>query len=395
MQIIHIALPILALLVLPACGPKKKSKAKSPMGVQFFVHGDPKQMIAGSTADQTSVLTRENIGSFNNFHLSTAYAFVEKEELVNPTGWDQVEDQNSTDSKEDEGQAQDVFAFTSYSFEEQGSNRIAFLPNAGKGQSFGFDVDASGRLNLTDVDGFPLSPIHYSLKNDGKAFSVLASYVDPMYGKGLYEIVFSDSSVMRLTQLAAKDYAFLFDNVKLKWDEEISVDLCGNYTELQKQSVQKSVEAWFVDPLKLGTDSFKPVVLGFKKDYKPFSDLNEHCVHLVSKFKLENSTNFYTAGVTLPTFNLAAKTQIDSDVFIFMDHVAREMNGKESKTTTHEMGHFFGLGHEFKEDEKGGPLYPSIMGYSQASSTVSKRDFEAIQALYGENLGLALDSTLQ
>ncbi|RZA15099.1 MAG: hypothetical protein EOP10_26930, partial [Proteobacteria bacterium] len=89
-------------------------------------------------------------------------------------------------------------------------------------------------------------------------------------------------------------------------------------------------------------------------------------------------------------YNLASKEKIDSDIFLFTDQrqVAAELlSGEKGLTLTHELGHFFGLGHEFKQNEAGEPLHPSIMGYSKKALIVTSWDFEAIRDLYGESFG--------
>ena len=71
-----------------------------------------------------------------------------------------------------------------------------------------------------------------------------------------------------------------------------------------------------------------------------------------------------------------------------MDHKQADFTGNNESTTTHEIGHFLGLGHEFSEDEEGEAKYLSIMGYSKGVDYVTERDFEAVRGIYDGPLSL-------
>jgi hypothetical protein len=81
-----------------------------------------------------------------------------------------------------------------------------------------------------------------------------------------------------------------------------------------------------------------------------------------------------------PISGSSAFSSTISQIFIFQDALNR-FREPNLVTTTHERGHFWGLGHEFSRDARGRTLHPSIMGYEGISS-ITSWDTVAILALY-------------
>lgn len=355
---------------------------KSPI-VQYFIHGNPLSLVE-NTETTPSFLTPENMATYDDFHFSGGSSFIEREPVAPPKTYEQVEKDNATDTG---GAVDGDFELTKYSFTKESATRFVYGPtNGAKGYKLGFEL-REGLLVMVDFDGYPVTSKHYSLKTDGKAFSILVAYEDPGIGKLLTAFYFNASDVSNPIEIASKDFAFLFDTVKVFWNEPIDLQACGNISELNAQSIKASVDAWFAD--ESPTSPTRPVTFSTRATHAPFSDLNQHCIFLIKDFKLENSTDFYTAGVTLPVINLATKRIVDADVMLFMDHtqVSRSLDkGEKSGVLMHELGHFWGLGHEFKSDAKGAALHPSIMGYSKGTSLITSWDYEAIRDLYGKSL---------
>lgn len=363
-----------------------KGKRHKASVVQYFIHGDPLSLVQNSETSP-SFLTVANMNSYNDFHFSGGSSFIEREPVAPPTTFEQVEKDNATDTT---GSVADEFELAKYSFSKVNEKRYIYGPISGdKNPKIGFEL-RDGLLVVTDFDGYPVTAQHYSRKNDGKAFSLLVSYTDPTIGKLLTAFYFNTSDVSNPLEEASKDFAFLFDTVKVYWDEPIELQACGNLSTSQAQSVKASVDSWFADASPTGTT--RPVRYSTRATYAPFSDLNQHCIFLIKDFKLENSNDFYTAGVTLPVINLASKRIVDADVMLFVDHVqvaSQLTKGAKSGVLMHELGHFWGLGHEFKTDAKGAAIHPSIMGYSKGTSIITDWDYEAIRDLYGKSLSLA------
>ncbi|MBC7661067.1 MAG: hypothetical protein H7249_15320 [Chitinophagaceae bacterium] len=375
-----LVLSLTALSFTEGCAGKRKGASTTTI----FVHGDPFTLFA-KTETSPSFLTPNNIANFKDFHFSNAVVFVEQEPQAAPTTYAQVEKDNATDTSKS---TNSEFDLLKYEFVQIDATRFVYRPVGGaKGYVLGFALQ-NGFLVMTDYDGYPVTAQHYSLKADGKSFSILVSQTIDFYGKVVSAFEFASSEKVNPITNASKDFAFLFDTAKLTWSEPINVQACGTFDETTQNSIDASVKAWFADTSP--TAATRPVTYTKRTSYAPFSDLNQHCIYLISTFKLENSVDFFTAGVTLPVINFASKEIVDSDVMIFTSHpqIALQFaKGAQSAVLLHEMGHFYGLGHEFKKDAAGKALHPSIMGYSTGTNAITAWDFDAIRDLYTDSLG--------
>lgn len=372
----------IALTAASCGGGSKKKRAEQ----EFFVHGNPLDLIANTTRSP-SFLTPDNLKTYDGFHLSSSVGFIEVEPLQKASGWEEVEKSNSTEATETE--VNNELALVPYTFRQESAARWVYAPAVASDQAkLGFSL-VDGKLIITDIDGYAVQSEHYSLKNDGRSFSVLFSTRDNHSGRILLAFYFAASDVVNPILKGSQDYQFLIGNAKIPVEGELSLDTCGTADPAIDATVVASLGAWFEDPSPSATR--KTVSHQVRLNAPPFSDLNTQCVLAISNFKLENMREFYVGGATIPIYNRASKTVIDSDIMMFMDQprIASSMrSGQKSETLTHEIGHFFGLGHEFRVTSDGkAPLHESIMGYSRGTSVVTAWDFEAIRDLYGSSLG--------
>ncbi len=379
---------IACLLFVPACG-AKKSKKRDTSGptqkVEYFVHGNPLTLIQGSTQNKTSFLKVAELDRYKNFTVSGFTMFVEKSEKDPPSNWDDVENKNSTESEE--AVIRKAFELSDYQFNQISSNRWSYQSSESITEKLEF-TESNGILSLTRFDGFPVEVQHYSLKKDGTAFSLLFTTTTQSQGRVLINLSFASNADIQPLEFAAEGYSFLFGNAVVPWKEPLQLQACGQFTPQEKASIQGSMDAWYKDAQRDNFASGEPVSFSFTESYAPFSDLNQQCIHLVYNFKAESSDDFYIAGLAASSVNTASKALIDSDIFLFLDHfpVRAQLTVSESKTLIHEIGHYLGLGHEFRKDESNLALHPSIMGYSKGTTNVSSWDFEAIRKLYGAPL---------
>jgi hypothetical protein len=381
---------VLSLLALPACG-AKKSKKRDVSGpatkVEYFVHGNPLTLIQGSVQNKQSPLKVADVDLYANFTLSGYTGFVEKSLKDPPKNWDDVEEDNSTESEEDQIRA--AFKLSDYKFVKRGVN-WSYESSDPEAEKLGF-VEKDGVLELKTFDNYPVQIQHYSLKKDGSAFSVLFTLPTSNQGNALLTLSFASNVNEEPLVFAPEGYSFLHGSAKVAWKEPMKLQACGTFTNYEKASIEESVKAWFKDQTLSNSVAPAPLAFSFATSYAPFSDLNQQCIHLVRNFKAESSDDFYIAGLAASSVNTATKALIDSDIFLFLDHapVRRELTFNESKTLVHEIGHYLGLGHEFRKDDNDQALHLSIMGYSQGTSTISAWDFEAIRSLYGAPLRAA------
>jgi hypothetical protein len=381
---------VLSLLALPACG-AKKSKKRDVSGpatkVEYFVHGNPLILIQGSVQNKQSFLKAADVDRYANFTLSGYTGFVEKSLKDPPKTWDDVEDDNSTESEED--QIRDAFKLSDYKFVKQTDSSWSYESSDPEGEKLGF-VEKDGVLELKTFNGYAVQVQHYSLKKDGSAFSVLFTLPTSNQGNALLTLSFASNANEEPLVFAPEGYSFLHGSAKVAWKEPMKLEACGTFTANEKASIELSVQSWFKDQT-VAVVPGPPVAFSFATSFAPFSDLNQQCIHLVRNFKAESSDDFYIAGLAASSVNTASKALIDSDIFLFLDHapVRQQLTFAESETLVHEIGHYLGLGHEFRKDEKDQALHPSIMGYSQGTSSISAWDFEAIRSLYGAPLRAA------
>jgi hypothetical protein len=382
---------VLSLLALPACG-AKKSKKRDVSGpatkVEYFVHGNPLILIQGSVQNKQSFLKVEDVDRYANFTLSGYTGFVEKSLKDPPKNWDDIEEDNSTESEED--LIREAFKLSDYKFVKRGATIWSYESSDPDAEKLGF-VEKDGVLQLKTFNNYPVQIQHYSLKKDGSAFSVLFTLPTSNQGNALLTLSFASNAKEEPLVFASEGYSFLHGSAKVAWKEPMKLEACGTFTESEKTSIELSVQSWFKDPTLSDSVAPAPLAFSFATSFAPFSDLNQQCIHLVRNFKAESSDDFYVAGLAASSVNTASKSFIDSDIFLFLDHapVRQQLIFGESETLVHEIGHYLGLGHEFRKDEQDEALHPSIMGYSQGTSSISAWDFEAIRSLYGAPLRAA------
>lgn len=367
------------LLTLTACGGKKNSKT----GVEgstslstIFVKGDPKELIKGSTLDKNSFISERNVTEYDNYSLSNVWQFTEKESIIEKEDTGNPEDGNEA-TEED----QTAYVVPIYTFQKSGNDYIYSNPKSNL--AFGFTVN-NGKLELKTLDTgrgvYDLSILHYSLKKSKDSFSLLVELQeqDPTEGRILLSFVFVKKSEQISILKVDDHYKYIMGSgVALGWSqkETLQIDVCGNQYQSTADAFNGGIQMW-----KNALKNKMTIKTNYLSVYPPFSDLNSHCIYTVKDYSTESRPQYANPASTTTTYDTFKAEIIDADIFVWVKEV--EKDGAISKqgsyltdVTAHELGHFFGLDHQFDE------TYKSIMSYDNVPY-ITGYDEEAVSYLY-------------
>lgn len=365
---------LLLLQTLVGCGKKSEKKPHSKVQVQtYFVLGDPETIIAGSTKDATSFITTENLQALNDFALTSVMAFTEKEELIKDEAVNPGNIEAGNEATEGNALEEEHPTFTVAPVDG------GFLYGAPKAQLQLFFTVAKGKLDLSKVylgkTSYPAKVIHYSVKADGNAFSILFS-VNDRDGKNLVALTFVRKAE-RVVATADKRFRYLAGpGVKVAWpqDQDLKVYICGDIPEAIAMKYYAGTLLW-EESLKgrLG------VKVGWAKKFPPFSDLNSQCIYTVDNYRTEQSEESSNPAITVPNMDPFRSQFVDSDIIVWRQEIKKMGVDLEEANLLwyvgHEFGHLLGLDHQFEDGIK------SIMSYDGVSE-ITDYDKEAIGGLY-------------
>jgi hypothetical protein len=370
----------LSLAFTSACGRSSKKGKNTAVPDRYFVLGDPMVMLEGTLADKDSFFTTATLEDFSDYVLAGFTVFAPKVDLTTVDRVDsqeELEQQNSTDGGSLDSE------LSLYRFQREGS-RLLY-----KAQGSGVEdypvlefVEVNGRWDISTLAGDPVVAEHYSLSDDKRVFSLLISASDEL-GNYLAGMTFTrfDGDQKPLPQLDNSYQYIGGKGIAIPWEGPVKVSICGDLSAADQATFERSITDWssaLGDAV--GTMGGLSYEVEFVKNGKPWSDVNQHCINLVKSYRLETQENTAVFGVTMPVVDFQNFRIVDSQIFIFHDALRRFQEGY-LLTALHEMGHFWGLGHEFSRDIRGETLHPSIMGYEGVSS-ITEWDKAAILALY-------------
>ncbi len=237
--------------------------------------------------------------------------------------------------------------------------------------------------------------LHYSVKNDQSAISLLVRFGSPENNPSLisYEFVKVKGTGFLQAQLNTI-YKYLYGpGVKVAWDQhkDLNVTVCDQNTSfLYSRHAHEAALVWRQEVLegRLNYNVSEDVEI-----CPPFSDLNTQSIIHVKDWIVVYK-EMATAAFATMTVNYTTSEFVDGDIMFLESEWEESLPDNLSlsdstvysnsyilerykRTITHEMGHFFGLHHQFDDST------PSIMGYSGVRE-LTEYDREAIQALYPE-----------
>lgn len=368
------------LLSATACGRSSGKGRNTAVPDRYFVLGDPLVMLEGTVGDKQSFLSSSSLADFNDYTLAGFTVFAPKVDTttIDPIdSQEELEDQNSTEDSQLDSE------LSLYAFQQDGSKRLY----KAEGDAF-VDypvlefVEIDGRWDLTAVSGDAVVAEHYSLSADKRIFSILISDSDEL-GNYLVALTFTriDGDQKPMPQLDNSYQYIGGKGLAIGWDKPIKISICGDLSTEDQTTFSRSITDWsLATGDTAGTLGGLSYEVEFIKNSKPWNDVNQHCINLVKSYRLETQIDTAVFGVTIPVVDFQNFTIVDSQIFIFQDALNR-FRESYLVTAVHEMGHFWGLGHEFSRDARGRILHPSIMGYEGVSS-ITDWDAAAILALY-------------
>lgn len=410
-----------------ACGDRKKSpKQVTDSKKVYFIHGDPMSLIAEANRLQEA-FPLTILSGLEDAHLSLAHAFLAKSEEKSGEFAQEVKKNAGSLTRWASQFLKPQTPFDSF-YQLEESNETKFDPSVNQLRSYRFRLSrekvkrkaSSGNLYLYEpetkkegdvafsfeltkgglrlVDALIVSknsnyltavvePIHHSQKNDGTAMSLLFKEVS---SGNLFHFVFTrneaSSGTLRFAELDRK-FTYLFgEGVAAKWKNDPKIHLCSKRALDRKwERVESAIESW--------QQVFPRLNMEHLDSYPPFSDLNITCLYLSSDYVLSEkqfgSRIAGTLGVTIPSVDFVKKEILSAPIFLFLPTIkklSQDYFAQVQATAVHELGHFLGLGHEFRKNLDGSSKYKSVMGYDPAISKVTEHDQQAVFTLYdGKN----------
>jgi hypothetical protein len=365
------------LLTLTACGGKKNSKTGIEGSTSLstvFVKGDPKQLIEGSTLNKTSFITESNIAEFSDYSLSNIWQFTENDVIVEEEDTGSPETGNEA-TEEDQTTSPKAY----YSFSKTVDGYVYSNPKMKLDLVFSIN---NGKLELKNLETnygiYDLKILHYSQKKTKDSFSIMAELQDSDNGRVLLSFVFVKKIEQKQITRVDDHYKYIMGpGVVLPWSQQevLQIDICGNQYKSTEYAFNSALSQW-----KKALKNRMTIKTNFLTNYPPFSDLNSHCIYTVNDYITEPRPEYINSASTTTNFDTFKGEIIDADIFVWVKEIEKDgdINNQASYlagVTGHELGHFFGLDHQFDKD------YESIMSYDQ-TYYITEYDNEAINNLY-------------
>jgi hypothetical protein len=386
MPLYRSAVAALSLALLSACGTRQSTSHKAPQVKHVFTHGDPHQIVAGTTLNGQSFLAMngDTPPDLHGYAFAGGFLVSQKTTLVQADGPTDIEaGQEASDDLRDS-------PIQTYAFVDRGGGLYGYEPDTGEEDQARLLMtftQKDGRLELTGALGVPVTMLHYSMKADRAAFSFLFEARDPDLGDVLVGLYFAqiDPTAAPKPDLDKEFNYLLGPGVSTTWSDAIHVDLCGSLSADDEAVMRQGILAWAPNG-KIGT---RALTIGRVPNPPPFTDLDSQCMMMVDDYLFEDVDDAATLGVTVPVLDPTRQTIVAADVFISRQGHEKIYGPALTPqsfvpTITHEFGHFMGLDHEFDRGADGLYLHDSVMGYGD-QETITDFDRDALAALYGPN----------
>lgn len=360
------------------CADSKSKPKAPPQEVRTVIKGDPIEIIRGA---QTNPVVPSAFLKKNPMLMLTGIVMFEEESPLEagPATQTELEERNKTSGQETPKTTSQENKFTVEwnAAEDEFTFRNPHL-------SFRLAKDTEGRIVVkTHAEDVDAQLIHSSVSNDESTMSLLIYLMRRATQKKELHAFYFSTETQNGIQKTDKNFEYFFGTgVKIRWPKErpAGLKLCNSNSNLINRLSRASMDKW----KKALDGTLKVEPMAVSASYPPFSDLNYRCLYAVDAYIAHTNSEVARYGVAYNIPNYEKSEFIDGDLFLFKKEFEKGdlmtsqklFEHKLSYTLLHEIGHFFGLGHEFSGNK-------SIMSYDMTQTPqVSDHDIEALRELY-------------